>query len=908
MLIGLEGLWQADIGDGKVYPMNLPGTLDENGIGHRDAAGDQCHPEENLGTIQQEKEADAPISTRFTRKYTYEGPARFIRRFDPGATDAGREVFAGKRIFLEAERARALRLFINGSEVPEFKPSSLSTPHVFEVTGLLEEECEIMLESDNSYPEMSRKDIVYSSAATDETQTNWNGIVGYLRLRTEDSVFVDELRVYPKENTLTVEADVCASEWWKGEMALHSPALKAAAFREISVKEGRETITFDALPLKEDIKRWDEYEGNLYELSASLSGFDIKTVTFGVRDFGKDPKGRLALNGRAIFLRSEANCCVFPETGYEPATTEEWMEVLKTYQSYGVNCMRFHSHCPPEAAFAAADRMGILMQPELSHWNPKDVFESEESVIYYRRELAAVIRSLANHPSFVMLTLGNELQGTETGRRRMSELVKLAQEQDSTRMYANGSNNAYNRTEGCDPDSDFFTSMRSYGEDLRGTFDGMKGYINHRYPNTENNFDQAMAHIRQSYQGPVFGFEVGQFEILPDFEELKDFKGVTSPANLELIQERVKERGLEGIWKKYVEATGELSLLGYREEVEAAMRTEQFSGLSLLGLQDFPGQGTALVGMLNSHLKPKPYDFARPERFRAFFRQQQLLALMPKYTYENTEEIKCEVRVANFGKKEMTGHIVCELRGENFRAEKGTESTVICPVGELTKAGTFAFDLKEINRPCRLELVLSLEKDFVSELSHSYPVWVYPAGTEHVPVGVFETEHFGREAKQALEEGKTVYLTPPSTREAMPQSIQAQFTTDFWSVGTFHWQEGGMGQLIDNKHPLFENFPTEFHTNWQWWPMAVQRAVILPEKYEAIVTEMDSYAYLRPMAQLLECRCGGGKLLFSTMGLQNLQQYPEARALLNAIYRYLDSEKFAPAQEISPEVFEKQCP
>lgn len=74
--------------------------------------------------------------------------------------------------------------------------------------------------------------------------------------------------------------------------------------------------------------------------------------------------------------------------------------------------------------------------------------------------------------------------------------------------------------------------------------------------------------------------------------------------------------------------------------------------------------------------------------------------------------------------------------------------------------------------------------------------------------------------------------------------------------------------------------------------------------YDAIITEMDSYAFLRPMAQLLECRCGNGKLLFSTMGLQNLQQYPEARALLASIYRYLTSEDFMPEQEIAPEIIE----
>lgn len=111
-----------------------------------------------------------------------------------------------------------------------------------------------------------------------------------------------------------------------------------------------------------------------------------------------------------------------------------------------------------------------------------------------------------------------------------------------------------------------------------------------------------------------------------------------------------------------------------------------------------------------------------------------------------------------------------------------------------------------------------------------------------------------------------------------------------------------MGQLIEENHPLFQDFPTEFHTNWQWWVMAAQRAVILPERIKTIVAELDSYAYLRPMAQLLECRCGNGRLFFSSLGLHNLQQYPECRALLRSIYAYLDSEDFSPADQIGEDV------
>ena len=935
----LSGLWEADIGDGRIYPMRLPGTLDENCIGHKDICGKAVHPDETLGGREKESapedggaEAsdsarlecpDAPIATRFTRKYTYEGAARFTRSFTFGAP-------AGKRVFLEVERARCLRLLVDDREVPAFGEATLCTPHVFEVTGLPDGTHKVTLVSDNSYPGLPHDAIVYSSAATDETQTNWNGALGYLRLRTEEPVFPASVRVYPKGDRLTVRIVICADESWSGTVTVRSEALRegmAEATVQIDKQErtGNMKMTsmserasisddgegleigFFSLALREDIKRWDEAEGNLYELSVTLSNGASKTVVFGVRDFGAGENGRLTINGRTFFLRGEANCAVFPETGYPPMTRDAWREILLLYRSYGINCVRFHSHCPPDAAFTAADELGMMMQPELSHWNPKDAFESEESYLYYRAELRGILEMLANHPSFVMLTLGNELHALPKGHERMDELLLLAGKLDDTRLYANGSNVHYGER-GCDAKSDFYTSSAFYERELRGTFAEMKGYLNHCYPGAAANFDGTMKELRKTYVGPVFSFEVGQFEILPDFGELSDFRGISDPANLRLIQEKVTARGLMADWPGYVEASGELARLCYREEIEAAMRTEQLSGISLLGLQDFPGQGTALVGMLNAHLMPKPYEFAKPEAFRRFFTDRLPLVLLPKYTYENTETLRAEVKIANYGKETLRGRLRCELsgrtEGEELRGVFCPETEICCPPGKLTVAGSLEFCLNNLSgkkpeRPMRLELSVSL-----GGISNCYPVWVYPPVSPVCPEGILETAHLDDAAKDALRAGRTVYLTPSSTKEALPCSIQAQFSTDFWSVGTFPGQEGGMGQFIDAKHPLFQYFPTECYSNWQWWPMAVQRALILPEPFRAIVAEMDSYAFLRPMAKLFECRCGGGKLLVSTMNLQNLQQYPEARALLDAIYRYLTSEAFTPEQEMEMETLE----
>lgn len=916
MFYTLQGRWTAEIGDGKTYHMELPGTLDENHIGHRDTGANQWHPDGDLGNGNGTF-GTGIIETRFTRKYTYEGEARLTRKLEGELWELlEKSVADGKRIFLEAERARVLRLLVDGKEVLPVKESSISTPWIFEVTGLLRKGSILTLLSDNSYPGLPHDDIVYSSAATDETQTNWNGVLGRLGFRTENRVFLDNVRVYPCGKFLTVKMDVYADVPWEGTVRVFSEDLQGEVRQQVKVPEGVTEVIFEKLPLAEHVRFWDLEEGNLYRLSVSLAGGEESPVTFGVRQFGDDGQGRLALNGRRIFLRGEVNCGEFPETGHPPMTVGEWKDILEHYRSYGVNCVRFHSYCPPEAAFVAADQMGMLMQPELSHWNPRDAFESEESYHYYTVELTRILEMLSNHPSFVMLSFGNELHATARGHERMRHLLELARRTDPTRLYTDASNGHYGM-KGCEEAADFYTSVCFHGWKLRGTDAGMEGHINQCYPDARSNYDESMEKLRTEYEKPVFSFEVGQFEVLPDFDELEQFHGISDPANLRVIRDRAWEQGLQTVWKKYVEATGEISRIGYREEVEAAMRTRELSGISLLSLQDFPGQGTALVGMMNSHLQPKPYEFARPEYFRSFFRDQLPLVMLPRYTWESTDILKAEVRMANYGKTGISGTPVYRLEVQPSGAAGyscaggqpgnrilmcGNLPETVCPAGTLTELGCLEIHLEQlgIEEPVRLNLIVRLE-----ESENLYPVWVYPPVKPQCPEDVYETAYLDDRAKEILKAGGKVYLSPPSTKEALPFSIQAQFTTDFWSVKTFAVQEGGMGQLIDREHPLFDRFPTEFHTNWQWWPMAVQRAAILPENQRAIITEMDSYAFLRPMAQLLECRCGGGRLLFSTLGLQNLLQYPEARALQESIYQYMDSEYFQPEQTMELSVLEK---
>lgn len=801
----LSGLWEVRLGDGAPATVHLPGTLEENGLG--------------------EPETPA-LESRLTRRFRWEGEAVFSR-------EVTLPDHPGRRLILEAERARQLRLTVDGQPVPTLQ-GTLSTPYLFELTRWAGRRVRLCLLSDNRYPGWPREEIVHASAATDETQTNWNGLLGRLCVHSVADFWVRSVRVYPHGRTLDAAVDLAVPRQaldavGDGELVLEGPALARPFcllrrdWQPESLRQGLCTLWCRDLPVAPEAPLWEEACGALTQITASLV-LDGRTVSraradFGLRTFGADG-GRLTLNGRVFLLRGEANCCVFPETGHPPMTTGAWREVLGRYRAYGVNCLRFHSWCPPEAAFAAADELGMLLQPELSDWNCTNALETPHSAAYYEAELRQILFCYANHPSFVMLTLGNELCTGEEGHRRMAELVRLARQLDPTRRYAGSSNGQYGE-QGYDGVSDFYTAA-AYGDRmLRATSSPMIGHLNRCRPGTRQNYREAAA---QTGGVPVFGFEVGQYESWPDFDQIDRFRGITIPENLRAIRRRAEQTGAAAYWQAGVQASGELALRCYREEVEAVLRTPGMSGLSLLGLQDFPGQGTALVGMMDAHLTPKPADFARPERFAAFFAPVVLLACFDRYTYEAGEWFTADLRVANYGRQTLAGPLCWRIaEGRTILGQGTLDAPAGWPAGGLREAGRIRWQMPGDARPHALTLELS-----AGDLNSRYPLWSYPCAKAAPAVLRRLTEADLRR----IEAGASALIDLPADGTECPASVRCQFSTDFWSVGTFPEQEGTMGLLIRAEHPALKDYPTGTASNWQWWTQSHGRAFRLPRTIE----------------------------------------------------------------------------
>ena len=377
-----------------------------------------------------------------------------------------------------------------------------------------------------------------------------------------------------------------------------------------------------------------------------------------------------------------------------------------------------------------------------------------------------------------------------------------------------------------------------------------------------------------------------------------------------MIYDRAKKFGLMDNWQKRLCATGELALLCYRAEYEGILATKESSGVSLLGLQDFPGQGTALVGMMNSHLIPKKGDFARPERFAEFFRPILPLIRLPKYTYTAREQMEFSCVLANYGKETFrsaaclriyqansTGKETQRLLFEEMIAEKEY------PQGVLTPIGPFCIPMeslveRDVPKTLRLEI-------HVGPHQSQCKVWVYPEVSVVSPKSVHITAS-AEEALGLLEKGEAVLLSPPADEAHMPESVQTHFSTDHWTVGTYTYQDGYMGLLTDPKHPALSGFPTDFHADWQWWRINTNaRAFILPYGMHSIIEAIDCYARLRNLCFLGEFRVGTGKLMLSGMGLSEKLDYPEVTALYNSILSYMSSDAFEPTQELKPNVLRR---
>lgn len=882
--ISLAGEWNVELGksgsafakskrasQGEVKRAILPGTIDTNHLGFA--------PKDTMET------------THLTRLYAYKGAARYSRTINiPKDWKKPVELFL--------ERTRPTWVYVDGELVDSC--NFISTPQRYLLPKKVKPGkhfLEIVVDNGRGVP-----DQVYGSshAYTEDTQTNWNGIIGRIELQLASSI-----------------------------------EMQAGAIPSRSV--------------------------------ASPSALQMP-------DFAKDfhiEGAHFYANGHRIFLRGKHDAAVWPLTGHVEMSVEGWMKYLGTCKEYGINHVRFHSWCPPEAAFVAADSLGIYLQPELPFWGSFDK-KDERLMAFLHQEGENILREYGHHPSFRMMALGNELWGDID---KMKEFVDDFRKIAPDKYYTFGSN-YYLGYQGIKEGMDYFTTCRIGGEGwgkynthTRGSFSFADAYdggmINHFHPNSTMNFDEAC----DKAGIPIISHETGQFQTYPDYREMKKYTGVLHPYNFEVFRRRLAAAGMLSQADDFHKASGLWSVKLYKADIEMDLKTRNMAGFQLLDIQDYPGQGSAFVGILDAFMESK--GITTPEEWRQWCSPVVPLLVTDKFCYEENDTMKAKIQIANYGGESLKGKKVewklDYAKDERYPNESSVAETLThlnqpspltqgeitihtdeegwIDVGEIVhkmkvKANGIddgdgkCLDVYVGSRKLTLSLYIYEGELDATRYSNTYDLWVYttPKNIDYLKKQVVIAKDLTSDVVKKLEKGAKVLWLPTTSSHfvaaddtlsqsdnATPYTVGGLFQTDYWNYRMFKTicennkkkvSPGTLGILTNPEHPIFKGFPTEMHTNWQWFPIIKESHPLVLDNfakdYRPVVQVIDNIERNHKLGLVMEWKVGAGKLLICMSDLEKAAKYPEGRAFYESVLGYMQSDEFNPAAEITMDELKKK--
>ena len=803
------------------------------------------------------------------------------------------------RLFLERPHWHT-RLWINDREIGE--GDSLSTPHTWDLGPLEPSQTHrLSLRVDNRlHIEVGEN----AHSVSDHTQGNWNGVIGRIELKAQDACEINQLDVFPDVETRSIRVLGALS----GVNDCESINLKVLPkCEELANELARQTIplewsngttSFDTrIELGPDARLWDEFDPALYELEADC-GHSRKSTTFGLRAITRNGS-QLAINGRKVFLRGTLDCCIFPLTGHPPMDVESWHSILNQIKNHGLNHVRFHSWCPPEAAFIAGDELGLYFQVECPIWpnavavlafnSPAGIGDGKAIDQWAYTESERILQAYGNHPCFVLMACGNEPGGPQH-REYLSQWLLHFRKRDHRRLYTASA--GWPELE----ESDFHVPseprLHQWGE-------GLDSRLNAQPPSTTHDY---AAHIAKR-DAPVVSHEIGQWCAYPPIYDTDKYQGHLKPRINEIVADSLKSNHMADQIRSFVQASGKLQALCYKEEIEASLRTRGQAGFQLLGLQDFPGQQTAPVGMLDAFWQSKGYLEAA--QMRGFCNATVPLLRLEKRVYDTSESMDVPVEVAHFGPQNIQSvKIHWQLSiGENIVREGKLKKQDIT-TGNLNACGTIQLDWNNLNAPSKYTLTVRV-LDKGNTFSNTWDLWLYPADLDTAETESLQLSTTLADALQRLESGQTVLLIPK--REQVKGQVELGFSSIFWNTACTQGQPPHtLGILCNPDHPALQQFPTDFHSNWQWWyPIQSAAAMVLdplPPTCRPIVQVIDDWFKNRRLGLLFEARVGNGKLLVCSIDLLSQTHNPEQnlvnRQLLHSLTQYLLSPQFDPEETI----------
>lgn len=857
--------------------IRLPGTTDEAGVG-----GLQADTGKNLGVL--------------VRKHDFLGVAWYSREIviPPAETDSTWTLTLERVIWQS-------RVFVDGKEAGPAE-DSLCTPHVHRLGRLAPGRHRLTLRVDNRmiHP-IGNKNHAYG----EQTQSRWNGVVGRIELRREADVEIGAARVFADaEGRVRVESDLRGNiEGAKLRVRITDPE-SGATLGEASADAASGAGSLP-VAISGPVVRWSEFTPKLYEARIDLTRGDTVADRvirrFGFRTVSREGN-RLRLNGTPLFLRGNLDCVHFPKTGYPATTKAEWLAIFRRYLEHNFNHVRFHSWCPPEAAFEAADELGLIVQAEgpiwidgwMTHPNERPEMDTEgypqglgkgDRTIdaFARAEFRRILDTYGDHPSFCLFAFGNELGPSDfavTGRW-VGELKR----HDPRRLYAASTARAIT------PECDFNATH---------SIPGIGACRQHYEAGTDWDYEKAYSRAPV----PILAHEVGQWPVYPEWSLCEKFTGTLRNTRLEKLREQARANGVLADQPEFTRASGAISRILYKDEIESFLRTADCRGFQLLSMQDFQGQGEAYVGWLDCFWDSKGVTSAAD--FRGHCAPIVALARFRSPVLTDGETLAADLLVRNDGPADIADRtLAAVLTDEAGHPLARRELRVSGARGGLIRAGRVEFTVSAPH-PTRLHLRLELEGK--SE-ANAYPFWVFPKKENLPPAPVVTTfGEFSPEAEAALAEGKSVLLLAHRLGDARTKKSAAWMPL-YWSVPFFPGQNiETLGLVVRNSHPALREFPTEDFGDRQWRSLCAgargfDLTGLVPESFKPIAQPVPDFHLNRKLASLFECRVGPGRLLVCGYDLE--ADTPEARQLRLSLARHVASRDFAPTHDIPAEVLRK---
>jgi len=734
-----------------------------------------------------------------------------------------------------------------------------------------------------------------SHSLTDHTQGNWNGVVGRMELVAGSPVYFEDIQVYPdlknKSAKVKIQLKASANQSGAGKITLSAATFNTKNVIEVKpvtapyqITNGEGTLEIN-LPMGDKIATWDEFDPALYRLTAALVSKDgkkdEKKVQFGMREF-KAVGRSFEINGRPVFLRGTVNNCEFPLTGYPSMDVAAWIRIFKISKAHGLNHMRFHSWCPPEAAFIAADQTGFYLQPEGPSWanHGSSIGDGKPIDQFIYDETNRMTKNYGNYASFCMMAYGNEPRGRQV--EYLTKFNNYWKAKDSRRLYTGAS---VGGSWPVIPNNEFMVRAGARGLDWG------------RKPESISTYAKQI----EQFTVPFVAHEMGQYCAFPNFDEIKKYTGVYRAKNFEMFQEDLKDHDMADQGHAFLMASGKLQALCYKNEIEKALRTPNYNGYQLLSLNDYPGQGTALVGVLDAFWDEKGYITAK--EFKRFSNSTVPLLKVSKFVFTNAETLEAAVEVAHFGKAPIENAKLSWTAKDDSGAiiAKGNFSPKTLAVTNCIAIGEIKIPLNTITKAAKLKLEVTVDG---TEFANDWNFWVYPAQLPELKSDVYYCTSLDDKAQSVLAAGGSVFLNA-SGKVVKGKEVVQTFLPVFWNTSWFKMRPPHtLGILCDPKHAAFNSFPTDFHSDMQWWEIVNKAQVMnledFPAGFRPIIQPIDTWFLNRRLALVFEAKVGKGKLIVSSANLSpDLKEAPAAQQLYFSLQQYMSSNQFNPKYEVA---------